>query len=78
MSSCHFRQGCTPFVRQRIGRAELLTGFADLRLIREVAVCAIVLCPVVHGKAVIHRGKQKANISASEFTQAAMDRVLYI
>jgi hypothetical protein len=46
---------------------------ADLRLIREVAVCAIVLCPVVHRKEVIHRVSKRAILRASEFTQVAMD-----
>jgi hypothetical protein len=36
---------------------------ADLPLIREVAVCAIVLRPVVHGKAVVHSVKQKVRSS---------------
>jgi hypothetical protein len=51
--------------RLRFGEDKILSfeRHADLPLIREVAICAIVLRPVVHGKAVVHSVTQKGQSS---------------
>src|SRR5437867_100595 len=53
--------------RLRLGEDKISSfeQHADLRLIREVAVCAIVLCPELHGKAVIHRASKRVNLTAT-------------